>query len=63
MKTINEHNANIIKHIQQARLINTNIECPLCKNELMYADDCIYASNPPKRKVKCKCGYIDYVLA
>jgi len=43
--------------------MNTGIECPLCKNELMYADNCIYTSNPPKRKVKCECGYIDYILA
>ena len=63
MKTIKEHNDNILNIIQKARLMNTNIECPLCKSELMYADNCIYTSNPPKRKVKCICGYIDYVLA
>ena len=63
MKTIVEHNDNILKLIQKARSMNTNIECPKCKNELMYADNCIYTSNPPKRKVKCTCGYIDYVLA
>jgi len=63
MKTIDEHNKNILKLIQQEKLMNTGIECPLCKNELMYADNCIYTSNPPKRKVKCECGYIDYILA
>ena len=63
MTTINEHNDNILKLIQKARSMNTNIECPECKSELMYADNCIYTSNPPKRKVNCKCGYINYVLA
>ena len=62
MKTIKEHNDNILNIIQQARLMNTNIECPECKSELMYVDNCIYMSNPPK-KVKCECGYIDYILA
>jgi len=63
MKTINEHNDTILKLIQKAKLMNTNIECPLCKSELMYTDNCIYTSNPPKRMIKCKCEYIDYVLA
>jgi len=63
MKTINEHNDNILKLIQKARSMNTNIECPECKRELMYADNCIYTSNPPKRKIKCECGYVDYILA
>jgi len=63
MKTINEHNDTILKLIQKAQSMNTNIECPLCKNELIYADNYIYTSSPPKRKVKCICGYIDYVLA
>jgi len=63
MKTIKVHNDNILNIIQKVRSMNTNIECPLCKNELMYVDDNLYMSNPPKRKVECKCGYIDYVLA
>jgi len=41
MKTINEHNDNILKLIQKAQLMNTNIECPECKNELMYVKNYI----------------------
>jgi len=66
MITISEHN-NLEKSKRfigtKKHSMGTNIECPKCHNELKLANNSTYLSNPPKRQVKCMCGYVDYILA
>lgn len=63
MKSISEHNNELSRVYQKQNSLLTGIKCPECNAELMYADDSIYTSNPPQRKVMCSCGYIGFVLA
>ena len=38
-----------------------NVECDKCDGEMIYMDDYILTSNPPKAQVKCiECGYVGY---
>ena len=60
LKSIKEHNNRFTKEIS----FSTKIACPKCGSELMYVDQNLLLSNPPKRRVQCsKCNHIDYILA
>lgn len=63
MKTIEQHNKQIEDALLKQRKGLTDIECPICHKELIYANDSVYLSNPPQREVKCECGYFGYILA
>ena len=59
LKSIKEHNNRFTKEIA----FSTGIACPKCGSELMYVDQNLLLSNPPKRRVQCsKCNHIDYIL-
>ena len=59
LKSIKEHNNLFTKEIS----FSTGIACPKCGYELMYVDQNLLLSNPPKRRVQCsKCNHIDYIL-
>ena len=59
LKSIKEHNNRFTKEIS----FSTGIACPKCGSELMYVDQNLLLSNPPKRRVQCsKCNHIDYIL-
>jgi len=68
MKTLKEHNADIIKRYNALQKLNephpNGIACPVCGNELW--DSCptmILASNPPKLNINCpNCNYTGYRL-
>ena len=59
LKSIKEHNNRFTKEIA----FSTGIACPKCGSELMYVDQNLLLSNPPKRRVQCsKCNHIDYIF-
>jgi hypothetical protein len=60
MKTIEEHNQEVLRRIE--RNYKTGVECPNCKKELMFTDDYIFTTLPPCRSVKCECGYKGTIL-
>jgi ribosomal protein S27AE len=68
MKTLEEYNRDRLKDFQTMYPSGpspTNIECPDCKEELLYSEpNVVLASYPPKKRVHCpKCGFLGYVYA
>ena len=63
MKTLSEHNEkfeNKFWEIERAKR-KANILCNECGTEMIFVDDTILASIPPKRNVKCpNCGARGY---
>lgn len=42
---------------------NTGIECPNCGLELIYPDNIVLSSFPPKRRVKCSgCDFTKLII-
>ena len=62
MKTIEEHNNEILKILLAAS--RTGIECPKCHRELEYINSVIIqtCNYPDKRQVRCQCGFSDYIF-
>jgi len=61
MKTLDEHNESVQRILKTPAL--AGVLCPddFCTCQLVYVDNFILKSNPPKRKVKCpSCGYEGY---
>ena len=51
LKTLYQHNTEALERHRQSEL--TGVACPNCNFELSFADDLIYASYPPQRRVVC----------
>lgn len=65
LKTIEEHNAEILENEKKKReaLYNTGVACPDCGKELKFVDPYgMKLSSPPKKAVKCECGYRHYIF-
>lgn len=63
MKTIDQHNKEKQKFYKSLELKLSGIICPECDNEMVYKNNCILASYPPKRTVICKeCRYKTNVI-
>ena len=64
LKSIKEHNDGKIFDAYGGNAFKSGLACPKCGSELMYVDQNLLLSNPPKRRVQCsKCNHIDYILA
>ena len=64
LKSIREHNDGKIFDAYGGNAFKSGLACPKCGSELMYVDQNLLLSNPPKRRVQCsKCNHIDYILA
>ena len=63
LKSIKEHNDGKIFDAYGGNAFKSGLACPKCGSELMYVDQNLLLSNPPKRRVQCsKCNHIDYIL-
>ena len=63
LKTIAEHNAEVLRRAKLKANNQPNVGCPYCGKALTFADDVILASLPPQRKVRCaSCGVETYLL-
>jgi hypothetical protein len=63
LKTIAQHNAEVLERLQRTN--TTNIACPRCGCEMIFPNEAILMSNPPKRDIQCAnvaCLYETYVL-
>lgn len=61
LKTIDEHNFCMTNlGIETSK---TGVACPKCSSELLYLDDRILYSNPPRRNVGCeKCNFVTTII-
>ena len=63
LKSIKEHNDGKIFDAYGGNAFKSGLACPKCGSELMYVDQNLLLSNPPKRRVQCsKCNHIDYII-
>ena len=63
LKSIKEHNDGKIFDAYGGNAFKSGLACPKCGSELMYVDQYLLLTNPPKRRVQCsKCNHIDYIL-
>jgi uncharacterized protein with PIN domain len=63
LKTISEHNAEVLRRAKLKSNNQPNVACPYCGKALIFADGMILASLPPQRKVLCSsCGAETYIL-
>lgn len=55
MKTVDQHNADAVKMIEQYRNQRrlAGVACNKCGTEMEFADNMILASNPPQKNVIC----------
>lgn len=63
MKKLSEYNDKFIKQFWECEMSKrkANVLCDKCSSEMIFIDDVILASIPPKRNVKCpNCGERGY---
>lgn len=67
MKNLDEHNTEAMEEYWKAckreEERRTGVACPACKAELIFSDNDLLPSIPPKRNVQCpQCGYHGYMI-
>ena len=59
MKTLDEHNREVLSRLSPVREALNGIECPECRAELFDDLTRVLMSNPPQTPVFCKkCNYV-----